>query len=57
MQNDASPSSPQADSPHEATDQTDPADPYLMALRDLERKRAQIDAAIAAILTLRPDLR
>lgn len=28
-----------------------------MALRDLERKRADIEAAIRALLTARPDLR
>jgi hypothetical protein len=32
-------------------------DPYELALRDLRRKRAEIDAAIEAILLLRPDLR
>lgn len=34
-----------------------PVGAYEWALRDLKRKRAEIDAAIAAILQLRPDLR
>jgi hypothetical protein len=35
----------------------DETDPYFLALRDLERKRVEVDAAIEAILKLRPDLR
>jgi hypothetical protein len=32
-------------------------DPWFWALRDLERKRAEIDAAVNVILKLRPHLR
>lgn len=39
------------------TAEADNFDPVVMALRDLERKRAEIEAAIEAILASRPDLR
>jgi hypothetical protein len=42
---------------HRKDESADPGDPFALALRDLKRKRAEIDAAIKAILDVRPELR